>query len=92
LAKALSLVQGYVTEARNLLDLPDEQAPLRTAEVRERFRDLLTRDVKRLSIDSAWELANQLKRELLFLGDVSYVWTQLEYEAQRDKKPNKWHG
>jgi hypothetical protein len=35
---------------------------------------------------------NQLKRELLFLGDVSYVWTQLEYEAQRDKKPNKWHG
>ena len=26
------------------------------------------------------------------LGDVSYVWTQLEYEAQRDKKPNKWHG
>ena len=25
------------------------------------------------------------------LGDVSYVWAQLEYEAERDKKPNKWH-
>ncbi len=34
--------------------------------------------VRKLSIDSAWELANQLKRELLLLGDVSYVWTQLE--------------
>jgi hypothetical protein len=92
LAKALSLIQGYVGEARNLLDLDDAEAPLRTAEVRERLRDLLTRDVRKLSIDSAWELANQLKRELLLLGDVSYVWTQLEYEAQRDKKPNKWHG
>jgi len=92
LAKALSLIQGYVSEARNLLDLDDEEAPLRTAEVRARLRDLLTRDVKKLSIDSAWELANQLKRELLLLGDVSYVWTQLEYEAHRDKKPNKWHG
>jgi hypothetical protein len=91
-AKALSLIQGYVGEARNLLDLDDAEAPLRTAEVRERLRDLLTRDVRKLSIDSAWELANQLKRELLLLGDVSYVWTQLEYEAQRDKKPNKWHG
>lgn len=92
LAKALSHIQGYVSEARNLLDLDDAEAPLRTPDVRERLRDLLTRDVKKLSIDSAWELANQLKRELLLLGDVSYVWTQLEYEAQRDKKPNKWHG
>src|ERR1044072_9218599 len=92
LAKALSLIQGYVGEARNLLDLDDAEAPLRTAEVRERLPDLLTRDVRKLSIDSAWELPNQLKRKLLLLGDVSYVWTQLEYEAQRDKKPNKWHG
>jgi hypothetical protein len=92
LAKALSLIQGYVGEARNLLDLQDAEAPLRTADVRERLRELLTRDVSKLSIDSAWELANQLKRELLLLGDVSYVWTQLEYEAHRDKKPNKWHG
>src|SRR5690242_4988840 len=91
LAKALSLIQAYVGEARNLLDLSDAEAPLRTADVRERLRDLLARDVKNLSIDSARELANQLKRELLLLGDVSYVWTQLEYEAQRDTKPNKWH-
>src|SRR4029077_4495487 len=55
------------------------------------FRDFLAGGVRKLSIDSAWELANQLKSELLFLGDVSYVWTQLEYEVQRDKKPNKWH-
>jgi hypothetical protein len=91
LAKALAHVQSYVAEARNLLDLDDEQAPLRTAEARQRLRDLLTRDVHRLSIDSAWELANQLKRELLVLGDGAYVWAQLEYEAQREKKREKWH-
>lgn len=91
LAKALSLVQRYVTEARDLLELDPDQAPLRTDEVERRFRDFLTRGVRKLSIDSAWELANQLKSELLFLGDVSYVWTELEYEVQRDKKPNKWH-
>src|SRR5262245_44035452 len=91
LTKALSLIQEYVGEARNSLDLDDDQARLRTTEVRERLHDLLKRDVRKLSIDSAWELANQLKRELLVLGDVSYVWTQLEYEAQRNKKPNKWH-
>jgi hypothetical protein len=91
LAKALAFVQRYVAEARNLLDLADERAPLRTADVRERLRELLRRDVDKLSIDSAWELANELKRELVVLGDVPYVWAQLEYEAERDKKPNKWH-
>ena len=84
-------MKQYVAEVRNLLALDDERAPLRTADVRERLRDLLHRDVDRLSIDSAWELANELKRELVVLGDVSYVWAQLEYEAERDKKPNKWH-
>jgi hypothetical protein len=91
LAKALAFVRRYVAEARNLLDLDDEFAPLRTPELRARVEDLLNRSVARLSIDSAWELANELKRELLFLGDVSYVWAQLEYEAERDSKPHKWH-
>jgi hypothetical protein len=91
LAKALGHVQRYVAEGWNLLDLDDQDAPLRTVGVRQRSEDLLTRDLKSLSIDSAWDLANELKQELLFLGDVSYVWTQLEYEAQRDKKPNMWH-
>jgi hypothetical protein len=91
LAKALGHVQRYVGEGRSLLDLDDQEAPLRTVGVRQRSEHLLTRGLRSLSIDSAWELANELKQELLFLGDVSYVWTQLEYEAQRDKKPNMWH-
>jgi len=91
LTKALGHVQTYMAEGRNLLDLDDQDAPLRTVGVRQRSEDLLTRDLRSLSIDSAWDLANELKQELLFLGDVSYVWTQLEYEAQRDKKPNMWH-
>jgi hypothetical protein len=91
LAKALAFVQRYVAEARVLLDLDNEAAPFRPTDVCRRLRELLTRDVGKLSIDSAWELANELKRELLVLGDVPYVWTQLEYEAERDKKPHKWH-
>lgn len=59
--------------------------------MRQRLCELLGRDVDKLSIDSAWELANELKRELLVLGDVPYVWAQPEYEAERDKNPNKWH-
>lgn len=91
LAKARAFVQQYVAEARDLLDLDDGQALLRTSDVRERVLHHLSRDVNRLSIDSAWDLANELKRQLLVLGDVPYVWAQLEYEAERDKKPNKWH-
>lgn len=92
LSKALAYVQRYVAEARNLLDLTDEQAPLRPADIRTRLHALLSRDVAKLTIDAAWELANELKRELLVLGDVPYVWAQLDYEAERDKKANKWHG
>ena len=90
-AKAVAYVQKYVTQARDLLDLDDEPAPLRTANVRTRLEDLIRKDVTMLSIDAAWDLANELKRELLLVGDASYVWAQLEYEAARDKKPNKWH-
>jgi hypothetical protein len=90
-SKAVAYVQKYVAEARDLLDLDAEQAPLRTANGRERLQELTRRDVRKISIDAAWELANQLKRQLLLVGDTSYVWAQLEYEAARDKKPNKWH-
>jgi hypothetical protein len=91
LAKALAFVHRYFAEARNLLELDDDQAPLRTAKVTERFRQLLSRELEKLSIDEAWELANDLKRELLLIADGSYVWAQLAYEVERDKKPNKWH-
>jgi hypothetical protein len=91
LAKALAYVQQYVAEAQNLLDLDDDHAPLRSDKLRGRISELLSRDMDKLSIDSAWELANELKRELLVLGDVPYVWAQLEYEAKRDRNPNKWH-
>src|SRR5262249_59990900 len=70
LTKALGHVQAYMAEGRNLLDLDDQDAPLRTVGVRQRSEDLLTRDLSSLSIDSAWDLANELKQELLFLGDL----------------------
>jgi hypothetical protein len=91
LSKALSMVRAYIAEARDLLNIEDEHAPLRTPEARQRVDALLTSKPKSISIDSAWELANQLKRQLLVLGDSSYVWVQLEYEAERDKRSDKWH-
>jgi hypothetical protein len=93
LRKALSYVQGRVAEARSLLDIdvPAAQAPLRTSEACERVRELIDRGAAAHSIDSAWELANQLKREVLLIGDTSYVWAQLDYELERDKKPSRWH-
>ena len=90
-AKAVAYVRKYVAQAQDLLDLDSELRPLQTANGRARLEELIRRDVKKLSIDAAWELANELKRELLLVGDASYVWAQLEYEAARDKKPNKWH-
>lgn len=90
-AKAVAYVRKYVAQAQDLLDLDTELRPLQTANGRARLEELIRRDVKKLSIDAAWELANELKRELLLVGDASYVWAQLEYEAARDKKPNKWH-
>lgn len=91
LAKALTRVQTRVAEARTLLALADQQAPLRTEQSTERLCDLLSPDVDALSTDGAWELANTLKRELLLLGDRHYVWTRLAYEAEREKKPGHWH-
>lgn len=91
LAKAVAYVQKYVAQARDLLDLDAALTPLRTANSRQRLEELTRIDVGNLTIDGAWELANELKRELLLAGDASYVWAQLEYEAARDKKPNKWH-
>lgn len=91
LAKALGKIQSHVAEAAALLDLPEESAPLRTPQAKERLRELLAGEVDDLTIDSAWELANTLKRELLLLGDSRYVWSKLEYEAQRDAQRGRWH-
>jgi len=92
LAKALGRIQAQVAEACALLELDDAKAPLRTPQSRARLQELLTRDVDSLSADSAWELTNVLKRELLLLGDRHYVWAHLDYEAGREKKPGRWHG
>ena len=91
LAKALTRVQTHVAEARALLELADDEAPLRKPQSKDRLCGLLSRDVDSISVDAAWELANALKRELLLLGDRHYVWARLEYEAEREKKPGRWH-
>ena len=91
LAKALGFLQALVAEAARLhaLKPASGDSPAREA-ASQRLRVLLAVDVNRLRIDSAWELVGALKRELLALGDRHYVWTQLEYEAGRDKQPGRW--
>lgn len=80
-----------IAEANSLLELTPADAPLRTEAACKRVRELVDRAAETHSIDAAWELANRLKRELLLIGDASYVWAQLEYEVERDKKPGRWH-
>ncbi len=92
LAKALCLIQGRVAEARALLELNTAEPTPHSERTRSRLLELLTRDVDSLTTDSAWELANQLKLELLFLGDKHYVWARLDYECERTKKAGHWHG
>jgi hypothetical protein len=70
-----------VAETSRLFDAAKENGNVLSTVKEQRLRSLLRTDVGELRIDSAWELTGALKRELLFLGDEHYVWTQLEHEV-----------
>jgi hypothetical protein len=90
LKKALGYVRSVVGEVRRLLALPDELA-LRTPEIEARLRDTLDQPVRALTIDSAWELYNELKTLLPYLSNADYVAALLDEEAERTKDPMRWH-
>jgi cytochrome bd-type quinol oxidase subunit 2 len=61
------------------------------AAVRE-LATLVHRDVSKLKLDGAWELAGDLKRLNLRFADREYMTTQLEYEQRRARRDGHWHG
>jgi hypothetical protein len=91
LKKALGYVRATVGEIRRLLALPPDESPLCTPEIKERLRETLDQPVQELNVDSAWELYNDLKAMLPFLGNVDYVESLLAEEAQRTKDASRWH-
>jgi hypothetical protein len=52
----------------------------------ERLVELMQKEPDALDVLSAWELADQLKLELLLAGEVSYVSNQLAREASIDRQ------
>jgi hypothetical protein len=89
LRKVLGVVQAHLGETRRLLALP-RRGVTRNAAVQE-LVSLVQRDVRRLSVDGAWELAGALKRLNLRLGDQAYLRSRLEYERNRSRTRGHWH-
>lgn len=83
LKQALGFIHAELEQTRRLLALPPDPLSLRSSAIRDELRSLLRGDVECLSIDGAWELCGALKRINLYLGDASYVGTQLRYELHR---------
>jgi hypothetical protein len=92
LRKALGEIQAHVSEVRRLLALPRETQPLRSEKLEEQLIGILDATGRRLDIDAAWELASDLKRALLRLGDANYLAALLDREAGRDRSPGARHG
>ncbi|HXV34081.1 MAG TPA: hypothetical protein VD769_08735 [Gaiellaceae bacterium] len=64
---------------------------MRTPEIEARLRDTLDQPVWALTIDSAWELYNELKTLVPYLGNADYMASLLDEEAERAKDPTRWH-
>jgi hypothetical protein len=92
LRKALGVIQAHLSETRRLLGLVEAATPLRNASAVRELTSLLERDVAKLKIDGAWELAGTLKRLNLRFGNREYLASLLEYEQRRAEKAGRWHG
>jgi hypothetical protein len=92
LRKVLGVIHAHLSETRRLLGLPTTATPLRDAPAVRELASLVQRDVSTLKIDGAWELAGDLKRLNLRLGDREYMTSRLEYEQRRAAVAGRWHG
>jgi hypothetical protein len=90
--KAIGALQAQVAEARRLLRLPRDRTPRPSRAAIRELRSLLEIDPGTLTTSSAWELRDAIKRLNLRLGDVDFVWSQLQFEAARDhvESRHKW--
>jgi hypothetical protein len=92
LRKVLGVIKAQLSETRRLSSLPNAITPLKTSAALGELSALLRRDVSKLRLDGAWELAGDLKRLNLRFADREYMTSQLEYEKRRATREGNWHG
>jgi len=92
LRKALGVIQAHLSETRRLLGLATAATPLRDASSVRELTSLVQRDVSKIRIDGAWELAGALKRLNLRFADREFMTSQLQYEERRATRVGHWHG
>ena len=91
LRKVFGVIRAQLSETRRLLVSTPGRLTLRNETTEDELTTILSQEPRALVLDTAWELAADLKRLNLRLGDEFYVATQLEYEQQRARQAGKWH-
>jgi hypothetical protein len=92
LRKVLGVIKAQLSETRRLSGLHEGVTPLKNPAALRELATLLHRDVSKLKLDGAWELAGDLKRLNLRFADREYMTSQLEYERRRATREGHWHG
>jgi hypothetical protein len=91
LRKVFGAIRANLSETRRLLVADTGRFTLRNEATENELAAVLGHEPEALVLDTAWELAGNLKRLNLRLGDEFYVAAQLEYERQRAAQAGKWH-
>jgi hypothetical protein len=91
LRKVFGVIRAHLSETRRLLASSTGSFTLRNETTDRELTTVLSQEPGALVLDTAWELAANLKRLNLRLGDEFYVAAQLEYEQQRAAQAGKWH-
>jgi hypothetical protein len=88
-AKALGFVQQAVTETRYFLGVIAKTAPAQLDAIHNELRGLLA--PRCTTIDTAWDLYNGLKQQVVRMADAPYLLMLLEHEQRRNTTEGKWH-
>jgi hypothetical protein len=88
-AKALGFVQQAVTDARYFLGVVAKEAPGQLEAFQRELRAMLA--PKCTTIDTAWDLYNGLRQQIVRMADAHYVLMLLEHEKIRNGAEGKWH-
>ena len=88
-AKALGFVQQAVTDARYFLGVVAREAPTQLDAFQKELRGMLA--PRCTTIDSAWDLYNGLRQQIVRMADAHYLLMLLEHEQIRGTTGGKWH-
>jgi hypothetical protein len=88
-AKALGFVQQAVTDARHFLRVVAKDAPAQLEVIEKELRGMLA--PRCTTIDTAWDLYNGLRQQIVRMADAPYLLMLLEHEKIRNTAEGKWH-